>query len=152
MFFTLTLLVGGAICVYLSMATHLYFNQRRYQYLPTHKDIKGEGQESLEPWRDDRGNFLGYWRRFANANGLVLAFHGNDEEALDAAWLREILPPNKALFLMEYPGYGARPGAPSEKAFFEAADAKAREKYLKSGYGREQLRNQLKRLYARLRL
>lgn len=38
------------------------------------------------------------------------------------------------------------------EAFREIADAKAREKYLKSGYGREQLRNQLKHLYLKLRL
>jgi putative endonuclease len=36
------------------------------------------------------------------------------------------------------------------EAFQEKADAKAREKYLKSGYGREQLKSQLKRLFARL--
>ena len=38
------------------------------------------------------------------------------------------------------------------EAFQESADAKAREKYLKSGYGREQLRNQLKQLYRKLKL
>ena len=38
------------------------------------------------------------------------------------------------------------------EAFQESADARAREKYLKSGYGREQLRAQLKRLYRKLKL
>ena len=38
------------------------------------------------------------------------------------------------------------------EAFEESADARAREKYLKSGYGRDQLRSQLKHLYAKLRL
>ena len=38
------------------------------------------------------------------------------------------------------------------EAFNENADARAREKYLKSGYGREQLRSQLKHLYKKLRL
>ena len=36
------------------------------------------------------------------------------------------------------------------EAFLENADARAREKYLKSGYGRQQLRSQLKNLYRKL--
>ncbi len=36
------------------------------------------------------------------------------------------------------------------EAFAENADARAREKYLKSGYGREQLRSQLKILFEKL--
>jgi len=38
------------------------------------------------------------------------------------------------------------------EAFQEVGDARAREKYLKSGYGREQLRSQLKQLYKKLDL
>ncbi|OGG80634.1 excinuclease ABC subunit C [Candidatus Kaiserbacteria bacterium RIFCSPLOWO2_01_FULL_54_13] len=37
------------------------------------------------------------------------------------------------------------------EAFQESADARAREKYLKSGHGREQLKAQLKRLFAKLK-
>lgn len=36
------------------------------------------------------------------------------------------------------------------EAFFLKEDAAAREEYLKSGYGREQLRSQLKRLFEKL--
>ena len=38
------------------------------------------------------------------------------------------------------------------EAFTENVDARAREKYLKSGYGRDQLRSQLKTLYRKLKL
>lgn len=38
------------------------------------------------------------------------------------------------------------------EAFQETADARAREKYLKSGYGRDQMRSQLKHLFRKLRL
>lgn len=38
------------------------------------------------------------------------------------------------------------------EAFRESIDARARERYLKSGYGREQLRSQLKELYKKLKL
>jgi len=38
------------------------------------------------------------------------------------------------------------------EAFLHNTDARAREKYLKSGYGCEQLRNQLKQLYKKLNL
>ena len=38
------------------------------------------------------------------------------------------------------------------EAFSEVADARAREKYLKSEHGREQLKNQLKRLFAKLKV
>ena len=38
------------------------------------------------------------------------------------------------------------------EAFLERNDARAREKYLKSGYGRDQLKSQLKNIFTRLNL
>jgi putative endonuclease len=38
------------------------------------------------------------------------------------------------------------------EAFQEGSDARAREKYLKSGYGRQQLKSLLKKLFAKLSL
>lgn len=38
------------------------------------------------------------------------------------------------------------------EAFQENVDARAREKYLKSGYGRQQLKSQLKKLFEKLKL
>ena len=82
----------------------------------------------LEPWRDAAGATIG-WKSPARAEGparhrLVL-FHGNAGYALHrAAYVEgfEHLDAGRTweVYLFEYPGYGARPGSPSEPAIIEA--------------------------------
>jgi len=55
---------------------------------------------------------------------LMLAFHGNAGMALDRAYMAETFgPAGFEVRIVEYPGYGARAGSPSEPAFFAAAEA-----------------------------
>jgi pimeloyl-ACP methyl ester carboxylesterase len=54
----------------------------------------------------------------------VVFFHGNGECASDSEWLAHSLAPRGIGFCaVEYPGYGAMPGEPSEKGIYEAAEA-----------------------------
>ena len=57
------------------------------------------------------------------ARGTVVVFHGNGGNAADRAYYAEALVPlGFAVVLAEYPGYGDRPGSPSEAAY--VADAR----------------------------
>ncbi|MBZ4396027.1 alpha/beta hydrolase [Myxococcus sp. AS-1-15] len=54
----------------------------------------------------------------------VVHFHGNGEQLLDQLDLGLFLQANGLGFLaVEYPGYGASPGAPSEQGIYAAAEA-----------------------------
>jgi pimeloyl-ACP methyl ester carboxylesterase len=81
----------------------------------------------LEPWLDGLGRFLG-WRaphRGAAPLARVVVLHGNAGSALDRTYLRDVLQgtghPSLEVFLLEYPGYGPRPGSPGEDAIVAAA-------------------------------
>jgi pimeloyl-ACP methyl ester carboxylesterase len=82
----------------------------------------------LEPWRDASGAIIG-WRSRARgeprARHRLLVFHGNAGYALHrAAFVEgfEQLEDGRVweVYLFEYPGYGARPGSPGEKAIIDA--------------------------------
>lgn len=76
----------------------------------------------LEPWRDPGGGLLG-WRPAPRGPGLrVLVFHGNAGSALDRGYYLPLLErAGTDVILFEYPGYGARPGEPSQPSLVEAA-------------------------------
>ena len=62
------------------------------------------------------------------ARGALLVLHGNAGSALDRTYLAEAfqgpaMPWALDVFLLEYPGYGAREGTPSENALVAAATA-----------------------------
>lgn len=100
-----------------------FFFQRSLLYFPTHLDAEGRGTSEFQPLRSESGEFVGYVRPATGpARRVVMLFHGNAGEARDRAWLSALVPyPDVVLILAEYPGYGARPGSPSEAANFAAA-------------------------------
>ncbi len=78
-----------------------------------------------EPWRDETGEVIG-WKLESKTNSnlpRVLITHGNGGCAvfrvnyLDN--LQKVAPCD--VYLLEYPGYGARPGSPTQTSFFKAA-------------------------------
>ena len=79
----------------------------------------------LVEWRDEADRLIG-WRPkdSTDAARRVVVFHGNAGYALHrdyyvAGFLAQA--PDWAVFLFEYPGYGARPGKPSESVIKAAA-------------------------------
>ncbi|MFZ4735021.1 MAG: alpha/beta hydrolase [Bradymonadia bacterium] len=100
--------------------------QRRLMFYPdvtdetrAARDAEGVG---AVPWRV--GSTLHGWR-FPNeaAPRLMLAFHGNAGRALDRAYMAATFGSDFEVRVVEYPGYGSRPGEPGEPAFLEAAEA-----------------------------
>ncbi|HYQ81669.1 MAG TPA: alpha/beta hydrolase [Anaeromyxobacteraceae bacterium] len=124
----LCLLVGLA-AVLLGLAALLYLGQRRLLYFPSRQAPALAEREArrlgLEPWAEG-GRFLG-WRSPAREapRARVLVLHGNAGSALDRTYVRDVLQapgmPPLEVILLEYPGYGPRPGTPGEDALVEAA-------------------------------
>lgn len=125
-------IVVALLIAYLGLLTLLYFAQGFLIYqarqgneveLLTHASL-----ERVEPWRDSSGSIIGWWRPNPSARNRVVVFHGNAGYALhrthfiealhglsgDLAWEARVF---------EYPGYGARPGTPSEKLLIAEAVA-----------------------------
>lgn len=88
-------------------------------FQPTHKDASGSGNATFKPWRNEVGEFQGYFRPAISPRRIVLFFHGNGGEALDRSWIDELIPESDLLVLVEYPGYGARPGKAAEAKILE---------------------------------
>ena len=118
-------IVGG-------LALLLFAAQRRLLYFPERQDLARATEEArrlgLEAWIDGGGRFLG-WRSAqpsGRAAGRLLVLHGNGGHALHRLYFRDVFQgPGVGValdvYLLEYPGYGPRPGAHSERAFVDAA-------------------------------
>jgi pimeloyl-ACP methyl ester carboxylesterase len=103
--------------------------QRRLIYFPTRLDPRMAQQmaarEGFQPWRNHAGETIG-WKLPAtgSATGSVLVVHGNAGNALNRDYLAR--PIHQAgshdVYVLEYPGYGARPGSPGMKSILPAAE------------------------------
>lgn len=103
--------------------------QRRLLYYPTKLPpdvaLQGATASGFIPWKDGSGQIIG-WEMPANGTsiGSVLIVHGNAGWAGDRGYLAQPIheATNADVFVLEYPGYGAREGAPSKKNFDAAAE------------------------------
>ncbi len=121
----LQLLVIGYLLVVLVV---LIF-QRRLIYLPT--KIPADVIESVAaehgfaPWKNPAGQIIG-WKMAASGTptGSVLIVHGNAGCALSRDYIARPIHDAAAVdvYVLEYPGYGARPGSPSKASLIAAAE------------------------------
>jgi len=82
--------------------------------------------EGFAPWVNTAGQRIG-WKSLQSAGtsrSRALIFQGNAGFALDRADYAKALQQATGfdVFILEYPGYGDRPGAPSQKALCDAAE------------------------------
>lgn len=90
--------------------------QRKLLYYPTHhKESNG-----LSEWRHD-GQLIGYAREVPSPRNVWLMVHGNGGQASDRIYALPSFSSQDSVFILEYPGYGQRPGSPSMDAFNSAA-------------------------------
>ena len=103
--------------------------QRKLLYHPSRITLEAGVPEAaaqgFEPWRNSVGDYIG-WKHTAKtaARGQILIIHGNAGSAIDRLDYMDTLQTIRPVdvFVLEYPGYGARKGSPSQKHFFAAAD------------------------------
>jgi pimeloyl-ACP methyl ester carboxylesterase len=103
--------------------------QRSLIYFPTKLNPKIAEQmaakEGFLPWRNKAGEIIG-WNlpAAASSTGSVLVVHGNAGCALDRDYFATPIHAVAAVdvFILEYPGYGARDGSPSLPSLLAAAE------------------------------
>ncbi len=104
--------------------------QRRLLYFPTvftREQVDQMAQEAgLERWTNSTGQFIGLKRPSPKqpANGLLMIMYGNGSTAIGSSHyadeIQAVAPFD--VFILEYPGYEDRPGSPSQRSLFRAAD------------------------------
>jgi len=123
-----------AIFVWLGLLAFLALSQRSMIYFPSRGNSDTLAREAaargFEPWQTPDGRTIGY-RNLAPSDdprppAAILVTHGNAGHALhrtDYAGLLRAAAPGRALsvYILEYPGYGARAGRPSQPDFLAAA-------------------------------
>ncbi len=127
-------MAGLALFVWLGLTFFLGLSQRSMMYYPVKADAanleRQAAQAGFEPWRDQSGETIGYRSIPTSGDGrtalAILIIHGNAGYALHrvdyARLLRDAAPDrNISLYILEYPGYGARKGSPSQESFIQAA-------------------------------
>jgi uncharacterized protein len=126
--------VRGAL-IYLGLVLLVALLQRHLIYFPSRlreeQLLRQAERDGLHPWRDSEKQLIG-WRSSPHdavpqpRNRLVV-FHGNAGYALHRSYYINGFRRNPEgcaqweLYLFEYPGYGARPGSPSEESIMTAA-------------------------------
>ncbi len=103
--------------------------QRRLLYFPTKLPLELAERTALAegfvPWKSQAGHTIG-WKIPARGTptGSVLIAHGNAGNALNRGYIAQ--PIHRAgdldVYVLEYPGYGARPGSPTMKSFLAAGE------------------------------
>lgn len=118
------------VASYVGLVLLITFRQRRFYYVPTVQTVReaeaAGAAAGFDRWTNRSGAFLG-WRRPAIVRKpvwTVLILHGNAQTAADRGYLAD--PISEALgaevFVVEYPGYGDRPGSPTQTSLLAAAD------------------------------
>jgi uncharacterized protein len=123
-------LLRVSLTIYLVICLGAGLFQRRLIYLPNHFTVEqvDEAAEAagLKRWRDPSGQAIGLKRISPHqpASGQVLIVYGNGSWSGGCAHYANDIQKVAALdvFILEYPGYADRPGSPSQKSLFRAAD------------------------------
>jgi pimeloyl-ACP methyl ester carboxylesterase len=122
------LLCGIALYLLICLLMGIY--QRTFIYFPSvHSSQQVDEmahRAGLERWTNSSGQFIGMKRLSARqpADGTVMIAYGNGSTAIGCEhYVRDIQGVAAFdVFVLEYPGYADRPGRPSERSFFGAAD------------------------------
>lgn len=126
----LRLLFWSLLGFYLLAGAVVGFNQRWFIYVPPtytsrHMDRLAQAAH-LERWANSAGAVIGMKRLSPRqpAAGGVLLLYGNGSCAVNCAHYADDIQSVAAfdVFILEYPGYGDRPGSPSQRSLTQAAD------------------------------
>ena len=108
----LVLLLYAGICAY------LFFAQRSFLYFPTPERPLPQAERIDIESGDAR---LRVWARPRAGAGAVIYFGGNGEDVAGNFYGLADAIPGRAIYLVNYRGYGGSTGTPSEAALFQDA-------------------------------
>jgi pimeloyl-ACP methyl ester carboxylesterase len=117
------------VIVYLLIVLAALIFQRRLIYFPTKISasmvVQAAAEHGFVPWKNSAGQIIG-WKLPAISSPVasVLITHGNAGCAIDRGYLagpiHDAAPVD--VYVLEYPGYGAREGSPDKQSILAAAD------------------------------
>jgi uncharacterized protein len=111
----------GLIVLLAGCQNHMLYHPSRASEAALAREANALG---LQPWKNAKGEIVGWRMSKPNAKRRVVAFHGNAGYALHRAYYADGLGGlDWEVYLFEYPGYGARDGTPSKEAFLTASRA-----------------------------
>ena len=123
------LAAGTLIVGYVAMIVLFTVLQRYLIYVPTRLTPEMAEARAAKvgffPWRSAAGQLIGWKLPAGSASiGSVLIVHGNGGWALDRAYMTRSIHDAATLdvYILEYPGYGARGGSPGKASLLAAAD------------------------------
>jgi len=111
-----------AIIILIALLTLVIVFQRKMLFYPSHHSETN----GLAAWKVD-GRLIGYARIVENPRNVWLFTHGNAGQATDRAYALHCFSDSDSVYILEYPGYGSRPGSPSKASFNSAAEQAYRE-------------------------
>jgi len=109
--------------IFLLMTAFVFFTQRSILYQPSQLGLTKADAATLNisMWPNE-AQYRGYLSDPLNSEITVVVFHGNAGEAANRHYyLTAISNLNARVILVEYPGYGKRPGKPTESTFVSDA-------------------------------
>ncbi len=109
--------IGVVLAVlYVLILVLVYFLQRSMLYFPSHRQVASR----LTPWSDG-SRIIGYCHNVPKPQTIWLMMHGNAGQASYREYVLNLLAETDSLYVLEYPGYGARPGRPTRESMNRAA-------------------------------
>jgi pimeloyl-ACP methyl ester carboxylesterase len=117
------------VIAYLLVVLAALIFQRRLLYFPekisAEAVVRAASEHGFVPWKNPAGQIIG-WEIMAGgaSTGSVLIVHGNAGCAIDRDYLARPIHDAAGVdvFVLEYPGYGARAGSPSKQSLVAAAE------------------------------
>jgi len=120
--------IGVILLAYLGVCTAFYFYQDRLIFRPAQistLDLAARAESAgFEAWIDEKGEQVGWKSKDGSLEDALLVFGGNGGFGLRGSYYREraeLASGNWKVYLLEYTGYGNRPGKPSEASLTKAA-------------------------------
>ena len=104
--------------LYLIGLISVHLNQRSMIFLPSQGKVENP---ELEVWIHGKDE-IGFKREVEGAQRIWFMLHGNAGQAAHRSYMLPHLPETDSFHVLEYPGYGERPGFPSKETFNAAAE------------------------------
>lgn len=111
-------LLALAALTYLAACAYLFFGQRSFLYFPT---TEAHPPDATALSLSVDGETLRLWKSGTDTPEAILYFGGNAEDVSGNLSGFVAAMPDKAIYLVNYRGYGGSTGKPSESAFYRDA-------------------------------
>jgi pimeloyl-ACP methyl ester carboxylesterase len=114
-----TKILSGLIGLYVLICLIVFFGQRHLIYYPSARMFPLP--PGFEAWKSAGSDEIQGYKRVGHSDVCLFFFHGNASNA--RGWAHATVDFPGDVFVLEYQGYGERPGSPSEREIKAAAKA-----------------------------